>query len=176
MLTVNTGLKAEILNHLTPSFRYLLPKAIVTFQFRHDYFFLYTTYHASRAFASGNQAVGAVPQEERMADTKAQKIAHLNDRFRKHRLGRGRLMVTQGINEKGPEFVQRVQGLVAAFDDFTPENDPHTEHDFGSVEIDGEKIFWKVDYYDLDLKWGSEDPSDESQTCRVLTIMYSHEY
>ena len=111
-----------------------------------------------------------------MADTKAQKIAHLNDRFRKHHLGRGRLMVTQGINEKGPEFVLRVLGLIAAFDDFTPDNDPHKEHDFGSVEVDSEKIFWKFDYYDPTLKWGSQDPSDENQTCRVLTIMYSHEY
>jgi len=111
-----------------------------------------------------------------MADKKTQEIARLNDRFRKHQQGNGRLMVTQGINAKGPEFVMRVLRLVAAFDDFSPDNDPYKEHDFGMIEIDGEKIFWKFDYYDPDLKWGSQDPSDESKTCRVLTVMYSHEY
>lgn len=85
-------------------------------------------------------------------------------------------MITQGINAKGPDFVCRVLELVAAFDDFSKENDPYAEHDFGMVEIDGEKIFFKFDYYDPTLQWGSEDPADESKTCRVLTIMYSHEY
>ena len=106
----------------------------------------------------------------------AKRIAQLNDNFRIHRLGRGRLMITQGIDAEGPEFMQRVLGLVAAFDEFTPDNDPHLEHDFGQIEFDGEKIFWKFDYYSPDLKWGSEDPSDETKTCRVLTIMLASEY
>ena len=111
-----------------------------------------------------------------MADTKAQKIAHLNDRFRTSQIGHGRLMITSGINANGPEYVLRVLGLITAFDGFTPDNDPYGEHDFGSVDVDGQKIFWKFDYYSPDLKSGSPDPTDESLTCRVLTIMYSHEY
>jgi len=42
----------------------------------------------------------------------------------------------------------------------TSDNDPHGEHDFGSFELAGNKFFWKIDYYDRRLKWGSEDPAD----------------
>jgi Protein of unknown function (DUF3768) len=53
---------------------------------------------------------------------------------------------------------------VAAFDSFTKDNDPHRERDFGSFDYGGNRIFWKIDYYDRasfgtghDI--GSEDPS-----------------
>ena len=32
----------------------------------------------------------------------------------------------------------------ATFDDFSEENDPHGEHDFGSFELCGRKFFWKI--------------------------------
>jgi len=65
---------------------------------------------------------------------------------------------------------------VATFSDFTADNDPHREHDFGSFEIAGRKIFWKIDYYDAEMAFGSEDPADPSKTTRVLTIMLASEY
>lgn len=65
---------------------------------------------------------------------------------------------------------------VQSYSTFTPENDPHGEHDFGSFEIAGERFFWKIDYYDRRYKGGSEDPSDPEKTARVLTVMYAHEY
>ncbi len=49
-------------------------------------------------------------------------------------------------------------------------------HDFGAVEIDGEKLFWKIDYYNRDMTAGSEDPANEKETRRVLTIMLAIEY
>ena len=39
-------------------------------------------------------------------------------------------------------------------------NDPYGEHDFGSFRYAGETIFWKFDYYDVDLQMHSPDPSD----------------
>lgn len=111
-----------------------------------------------------------------MANERARQIAQLNDRFRKTRQGHGMLMITQGIKAEGDDFVFKVLGLVTAFDNFSKDNDPHAEHDFGSLDIDGRKVFWKIDYYTPDLSAGSEDPADEQQTCRVLTVMFAEEY
>ena len=49
---------------------------------------------------------------------------------------------------------------VAAFADFTPDNDPQGGHDFGSVEVGGKTVFFKIDAYDLDLRGHSPDPED----------------
>jgi hypothetical protein len=59
---------------------------------------------------------------------------------------------------------------------FHRSNDPHEEHDFGAFEVDGEKLFFKIDYYDQDLKCHSPDPSDPKVTRRVITLMLASEY
>jgi Protein of unknown function (DUF3768) len=70
----------------------------------------------------------------------------------------------------------RIREKVETFSAFTGDNDPWHEHDFGAFEHDGEKIFFKIDYYSKDLEHGSEDPADPSKTTRVLTIMLASEY
>jgi Protein of unknown function (DUF3768) len=65
---------------------------------------------------------------------------------------------------------------VRTFATFGRTNDPHSEHDFGAVEINGEKFFWKIDYYDLAMSQHSVDPSDPEATIRVLTLMRADEY
>ena len=60
--------------------------------------------------------------------------------------------------------------------DFTPDNDPYGEHDFGSLTVARHKAFFKIDYYDQNLDFGSENPADASVTQRVLTIMLAEEY
>ena len=63
------------------------------------------------------------------------------------------------------------------FTDFTKDNDPHREHDFGAFDVDGQRLFWKIDYFDQrDPDLGAEDPSDEATTERVLTLMLADEY
>ncbi len=65
---------------------------------------------------------------------------------------------------------------VRSFSAFTSGNDPHREHDFGALIVRGERLFWKIDYYDVDLTYGSAAPEDPSVTQRVLTIMLASEY
>lgn len=102
-------------------------------------------------------------------------IAALNDKFRKG-MASGRVHLTAGVNSKGAEFVTNALVKVLTFDDFNADNDPHHEHDFGSFELEGEKLIWKIDYYDPKGEFGSEDPGDPKRTLRVLTVMLAEEY
>jgi hypothetical protein len=103
-------------------------------------------------------------------------IRRLNDQWRCHGLGRGSIMVTAGIQSEGLAFVDTVFTAVRTFNDFTPDNDPHGEHEFGSFTVGSERLFWKIDYYDVTLEAGSPDPADGTVTHRVLTIMLASEY
>jgi hypothetical protein len=53
---------------------------------------------------------------------------------------------------------------------------PYEEHDFGSFEADGQRIFFKIDYFHKALSHHSPDPCDPSVTERVITIMLAEEY
>ena len=108
-------------------------------------------------------------------DGKTTRIRELNDAFRQSFTG-GRVMLTSGVNELTDDVKAKVLEAVRTFKDFDGDNDPHKEHDFGMVEVDGERCFFKLDYYDCDMHHGSEDPSDPQQTCRVMTIMLASEY
>ena len=102
-------------------------------------------------------------------------IRDLNDWFRCTLEG-GAVLLTAGIVALGEDMQARIIDAVRTFDDFTHENDPHGEHDFGSLEIEGERIYFKLDYYDLTRAMHSEDAADPSATERVLTIMLASEY
>lgn len=104
------------------------------------------------------------------------RIRDLNDAFRTRGVGRGTYLVTSGVTERGEEFVAKAVAAIRSFDSFSKDNDPWGEHDFGAVEIEDEKIFWKIDAYDLDLKWGSPNPANPAVTHRVLTVMLASEY
>lgn len=109
------------------------------------------------------------------ARTTADRVRLLNDNFRSTFIG-GRVVMTQGVNELPLDIKARLILAVQSFDKFDADNDPRREHDFGDIEIDGVKYFFKVDYYALDLQAGSEDPADPEKTARVLTIMRADEY
>jgi len=108
-------------------------------------------------------------------DTNTNKIAELNDRFRATGIG-GQVLMTRGIADLDYPVQMAIMQKVREFSSFTEDNDPYGEHDFGSFEHDGMKIFWKIDYYDVELKYGSEDPANPEQTARVLTVMFASEY
>jgi len=83
---------------------------------------------------------------------------------------------TDGINALDPQLQSKIREKVETFNEFTEGNDPHGENDFGSFEHEGHKVMWKIDYYDRNLEFGSEEPWDAGKTKRVLTIMLSEEY
>jgi hypothetical protein len=103
------------------------------------------------------------------------RIRSLNDSLRTSFQG-GKVMLTRGVQGKGEEFVAKAMTAMREFSDFTEDNDPHGEHDFGGFTVDGEECFFKVDYYNQDMSAGSERPDDASQTTRVLTLLLANEY
>ena len=111
------------------------------------------------------------------AEVIKRRIRDLNDEFRRNPfLGPDRFMLTQGVCALSDSDRRTVIERVLGFTNFTEGNNPHGEHDFGALDLNGTKIFWKIDYYTPDLKHGSPDPSDPSITCRVLTVMLASEY
>ena len=60
----------------------------------------------------------------------------------------------------------------------SPEARDKVIRDFGAVEFQGHRIFWKIDVYakDSTFSWGSETPWDAQQSFRVVTIMLASDW
>jgi Protein of unknown function (DUF3768) len=106
---------------------------------------------------------------------KTEAIRALNDKLRQD-LTTGTALITAGVAALGAEAVARIVKTIAIYDDFCHANDPYEEHDFGSFEVDGHTVFFKIDYYDKSRTYHSPDSSDPSVTERVITIMLAEEY
>lgn len=103
-------------------------------------------------------------------------IARLNDLCRTAMGIAGKLFQTEGVSALPAADQSAIREKVETFKDFSEDNDPHGERDFGAFQHEGKRIFWKIDYYDRTLTWGSENPADAKQTVRLLTIMLASEY
>jgi hypothetical protein len=125
-------------------------------------------------------------EEERVTN---RKIAAQNDLFRKAIANQscaiaaatqgiaGRRFITPGVAAQVPEnFHRLVWSAVANFSFFTEDNDPYEDHTFGAFEIEGVRLFWKIDLYDTAYRYGSDDPANPKCTRRVLTVMLRSEY
>jgi hypothetical protein len=111
-----------------------------------------------------------------MNDTeKAAKIALLNDQFRSTFTG-GQVFMTAGINALDERTRAEIIAAVMEFDAFDEDNDPYGEHDFGTVQIGQKHVVFKIDCYDLRMRFMSPDPSDPAVTRRVLTILLPSEW
>jgi len=110
-------------------------------------------------------------QDNAVAD--ADKIRSLNDQLRKTFTG-GAICVTIGVADRCD--TNAVIAAIQTFDGFNDANDPFGEHDFGALELDGQTLFWKIDYYGPGMQGGSPDASDSHVTERVLTILLAEEY
>jgi hypothetical protein len=108
--------------------------------------------------------------------SKTDRIRELNDRFRTTLQG-GKIYKTDGVDALPPEIQARALEAMRTFSAFTPDNDPHGQHDFGAFSIEDQRVFWKIDYFDKrDPDLGADDPSDPTSTERVLTLMLADEY
>ena len=107
--------------------------------------------------------------------TETKAIRALNDELRQN-FATGTAVMTAGVAALGAGTVARIVKTIAIYDDFCHANDPHEEHDFGSFEVDGQTIFFKIDYFDKGLSYHSPDPADRSVTEQVITIVFAEEY
>ena len=112
--------------------------------------------------------------DEARTPARIARIRELNDHLRTTNRG-GIVLITDGLAALGSE-ARAILDAVATFQDFNPDNDPWSEHDCASLEVNGHRIIWKVDYYDRSRRIHSPDPADPKVTVRVLTIMLASEY
>jgi Protein of unknown function (DUF3768) len=106
-----------------------------------------------------------------IAVPRAEQIAKLNDTLRKTQKG-GTIVITQSVLRITGFNANVLLEELAKYDEFDQEhNDPYRERDFGCITLFGYELLWKIDYYDLERTYGSEDPADPEVTHRVLTIM-----
>jgi len=103
------------------------------------------------------------------------RVRALNDLLRTTGIG-GRIVMTVGVSALALDELRAVIDAVRGFDTFSPDNDPHGEHDCAELSVGDASFIWKIDYYELTLTGGSPDPSDPNITARVLTIMLAEEY
>lgn len=112
---------------------------------------------------------------------RAEQIAKLNDRARSGFDPSARIMFTRGCLDAfcsgdTPSGLVAQAELINTMRRHRFEEDTYGERDFGAFTFRGEKVFFKIDYYDNNLEYGSEDPTDPSITARVVTIMLAAEY
>jgi hypothetical protein len=103
------------------------------------------------------------------------RIRELNDGLRRTFSG-GKVMLSASVSELPAMVTAGALLQVRGFDAFDEDNDPHGEHDFGSFDLCQRTFFWKIDYYDKTLGFGSEDPAEPEKTTRILTLMLAEDY
>ncbi len=101
---------------------------------------------------------------------RAEVIAQLNDNLRKTLEG-GTIVITRNVRSLEGYNASELVAALANYGRFDEDNDPHGERDFGDFPLFNTDLYFKIDYYNPDLKFGSDDPADSSITHRVLTVM-----
>lgn len=110
----------------------------------------------------------------RADDARMQKIAELNDAFRAGRAS-GKIFMTIGVLNLVRDRIGELLLAIRSSDDFNHDNDPWGERDIGAVKWDDGHVFWKIEYFDKEMRFGSEDPADETVTTRAMTILLASE-
>ena len=120
------------------------------------------------------------------------RIARLNDLARRAMGVACNAVATFGFRSLPDADQSQVRELIETYEAFDEDGDPHGERDFGAIyqlacgrwtterpkvrEYERERVFWKLDYYDRQMEFASDDAANPAITRRVLTIMLSDEY
>lgn len=109
------------------------------------------------------------------APSRIETIARLNDRCRLGLDRTARIVITQTClgtfaETRAAEIIVQA-GILAALRACRFSGAEAVERDRGSFDYRGTTVYFRIDYYDAAMEYGSEDPADASQTRRVLTIM-----
>ena len=92
----------------------------------------------------------------------------------------GFITMTQGVAAAPGEFWLKVLAKLASLrpKDFPAGDDPYRERDFAAFEVEGEKLYFKIDYFQRGSNHlaGAENPENAETTERVLTVMLREEY
>jgi Protein of unknown function (DUF3768) len=101
-------------------------------------------------------------------------IADQNDLFRTTMISSPlhKIVMTAGLVED-PKL-EEIVSAVREFKAFSPDNDPHGEHDFAMFDVGNTKYMFKIDYFDPTFRVGA-DPY-EGKVARLLTILRADEY
>ena len=121
-----------------------------------------------------------MPHVQNQPTTSTETVAHLNDCVRLGLDPRAGIVVTANClatfaDDGGMPLPLLQAQLFAAFRhcDFDADS---PERDFASIVFADRKVWMKIDYYDLDLQFGSEDPADPAVTTRVMTILLPEDW
>ncbi|MFC3530263.1 DUF3768 domain-containing protein [Paracoccus mangrovi] len=89
---------------------------------------------------------------------------------------KAQVLVTPGINAKGPAFVSLCLLSISMFKDFSEDNDPWGDRGFAALTVDDTRIYFKIDLYDEACEYGSSEPANLDRTTRVMTVLLPSEY
>lgn len=109
------------------------------------------------------------------AVSRGELIARLNDQLRKTGQG-GSIVITSNLRRVTGFDAGVLASALANYEGFDAGNDPHGERDFGDLTLFGHNLLFKIDYFDRDLAYGSDDPADPKLTSRILTVMLASDW
>lgn len=125
-------------------------------------------------------------QTTTLADARANNavIAVQNDQFRRALMEgaaspnspQGKVFITPGVMEHGDAFMRMALRLTADYSAFHEDSDPYGLHEMGVITVFETKVWWKIDLFDTDYRYGSDAPTGPERTRRVLTILLPSEY
>lgn len=104
-----------------------------------------------------------------------QRLRQLNNAFRKTGEG-GITTISMAVHAIGPKAVSEIRAAIAAFTGFDSSGSEESEHDYGTINYQGQMVYWKIDYFDEDVAFASSDATDPDVTVRVMTILLASDF